>query len=121
MLTAALVEEAESSVVVTWGLGEALASAQEFFGYEVYYYGPDGNGGKRFGVRFGSKVTAYVWDHASNTQANYGDDCVEVRSDSVIVRYRDADLGLARLGTILAYSHVDGVDEQLEVPVTVLR
>jgi hypothetical protein len=89
--------------------------------HELYYYTPDGNGGKRFGVRFREKTTAHVWDNASNTQANYHGDSVTTSDASIVVQYRDADLGLTEVGTIAAFSHVNGVDTQVEIPVTLLR
>lgn len=116
-----LVEEIDGSVIVTWGLGSVVPRAFEYFGYVVYYYGTDGNGGKRFAVRFAAKTTAYVWDNASNTQANYDGDIVAQTSSSIVVRYHDADLGLKDFGTIGAFSHIDEQDAQLEIPVTLLR
>ncbi len=122
VVTSVLVEEAGDSVTVTWGLGEEIAVVDlEYFGYEVYYYGPGGTGGKRFGVRFQSKTTAYVWDNASGTQANYEGDCVSGSPGSVVVHYRDADLGPEPVDTITAFAHVNGIDVQQEIPVTLLR
>jgi hypothetical protein len=122
-LESVLVETTDDSIVVTFGLGDEIpGGAREFSGYGVYYYGPDGNGGKRLGVRFsGTGSSAYVWDNASTTQANYTSDAVTVTGDAVVVTYNDADLGLAEVGTIEAFSHIDGVDEQLNFPVTLLR
>lgn len=120
-VTSVLVEEADGVVIVTWDLGEVLAESAEYFGYGVDYYGLDGNGGKRFGVRFGSEVTAHVFDWASSTQANYDADCVTVEPDSIVVRYRDAGIDLERVGTIKAFSHVNGADAQTELPVVLLR
>jgi hypothetical protein len=123
IVTSVLVEEHVDSVVVSWGLGERVSTpaAPEYFGYEVTYYGPAGNGGKRLGVRFGDKVTAYIWDNADLNQSNYDADSVQVRSDSLVVSYRDAGLGLNEIGSIAACRHIDGVDSQVERPVTVLR
>ncbi|MFF1573716.1 hypothetical protein ACFVWR_13265 [Leifsonia sp. NPDC058292] len=69
--TSVLVEEQPDKIVVTWGLGAPVSTpaSPEYFGYEVVYYGPDGNGGKRLGVRFGSKVTAFIWDHTDVNQS----------------------------------------------------
>lgn len=121
-VTSVMVEEDASSVTVTWGLGDPVPTTDvEYFGYELYYYGPDGNRGKRFGVRFHDKTTAHVWDNASSTQANYHSDSVTVSPESIVVHYRDADLGLETVGTIEAFSHVNGVDSQVAVPVTLLR
>jgi hypothetical protein len=89
-VTSVLVEELENSVVVTWGLGEPLHRAVEYFGYEVYYYAPDGSGGKRFGVRCGAAVTARVWDNASATHANYQADAVHHLGSLLVATYRDA-------------------------------
>jgi len=117
-----MVEEDAGSVIVTWGLGEPARVADvEYFGYELYYYAPDGTGGKRFGVRFHEKTTAHVWDHASSTQANYHSDSVTVSDDSIVVRYQDADLGIGDVGTIAAFSYVNGVDTPVDIPVTLLR
>ncbi len=120
-VTSVLVEEGRDSVTVTWGLGEPVSSGFEYFGYGVDYYGADGNGGKRFGVRFRETTTAYVWDNASATQANYEADSVTVTPGSIVVHYRDADLGLKEIGTIAAFSQVDGNDQQVDLPVTLLR
>ena len=120
-VTSVLMEEIEDSVVVTWGLGDVVPGSVEYFGFEVYYYGVDGNGGKRFGVRFHEKTTAHVWDNASNTQANYEGDSITVSPDSIVVRYRDADLGLEEVGTIAAVSKINGNDLEVRIPVTLLR
>lgn len=122
IVTSVLVEEDTDSVTVTWGLGDVIATTvPEYFGYGLYYYDPTGNGGKRFGVRFGALVTAWIFDNGSATQANYGADSVIATSGAVIVHYRDASLGLADIGTVAAYSHVEGRDEQLDIPVSLLR
>ncbi|MCU1507635.1 MAG: hypothetical protein JWP05_2604 [Microbacteriaceae bacterium] len=121
-VTSVLVEESDNSVTVTWGLGGVVATeGVEYFGYAVDYYGVDGNGGKRFGVRFHEKTSAYVFEWASATQANYEGDCVSISSGSIVVHYRDADIGLQQVGTIRAFSHVNGGDSQLDLPVTLLR
>jgi len=121
-VTSVLVEEDADSVTVTWGLGEiAVTEPPEYFGYGMYYYDPTGNGGKRFGVRFGTVISAWVFDNASATQANYAADSVSISSDSIVVHYHDASLGLDKIGTIQAYAHVNGGDEQVEIPVTLLR
>jgi len=115
-------EEKDGGVTVTWGLGEPVTEdAVEFFGYGVDYYGPDGNGGKRFGVRWQTAATAHVWEHVSSTQSNYGADSVITTEDAVVVTYRDANIGLDEVGTINAFSHVAGADQQLQIPVTLLR
>jgi hypothetical protein len=122
-VTSVLVEEHPDRVVVTWGLGDRVSAlaTPEYFGYEVVYYGPDGNGGKRLGVRFGEKVAAYIWDNTDLNQSNYDAESVEENPDALVVTYRDAGLGLATIGPITAYSHIDTVDTQAELPVTVLR
>lgn len=120
-VTFVLVDEGADSVTVTWGLGDVVERPVEYFGYEVYYYGVDGNGGKRFGVRFHSKATAHVWDNASSTQANYDGDCITIDGDRMVIVYRDASIGLAEVGTISAFSHIDGQDVQTGLSVTLLR
>jgi hypothetical protein len=120
-VTSVLMEEREDSVVVTWGLGEPVPGGAEYFGFEIYYYGVDGNDGKRFGVRFHDKTTAHVWDNASNTQANYDADSVIVSSNAIVATYRDADLGLKEIGTIAAFSHINGNDIEVALPVTLLH
>lgn len=121
-VTSVLVEEDADSVTITWGLAEATDTEPvEYFGYGVYYYSPTGNGGKRFGVRFGEATTAWVFDNASNTQANYAADSVTLSPDAIVVRYHDASLGIDEVGTISAYAHINGRDEQVELPVTLLR
>jgi hypothetical protein len=123
IVTSVLVEEHPDKVVVRWGLGDRVSAlaTPEYFGYEVVYYGPDGNGGKRLGVRFGEKVAAYIWDNTDLNQSNYDAESVEENPDALVVTYRDAGLGLALIGPITAYSHIDSVDSQVELPVTVLR
>lgn len=120
VVTSVLVEELEGTLVVTWGLGEP-AGEVSYFGLEVYYFGPDGNGGKRLGVRFAEEITAHIWDHESSTQANYVADAVEVLADSIVVTYHHASIGLHDVGTIAAFTHIDGRDMQTELPVTLLR
>jgi hypothetical protein len=121
-VTSVLLEEGADDVTVTWGLEDPISAAEvEYFGYELYFYAPDGNGGKRFGVRFHEKTTAHIWDNTSSTQANYHRDSVITSGDSIVVHYRDADLGLTDVGTIAAFSHVNGVDTQVDIPVTILR
>lgn len=122
VVTSVLVEEADNSVVVTWGLGETVATTGvEYFGYGVDYFGVDGNGGKRFGVRFHEKTSAHVFEWSSATQANYEADAVSVEEDRIVVRYRDASIGLTQVGEIHAFSHVNGADSQLDLPVSLLR
>jgi len=116
-----LVEEAAGTVTVTWGLGDVVAESAEYFGYGMDYYGTDGNGGKRFGVRFGSEVTAHVFEWSSATQANYAADCVTVLPDSIVVSYPDAGIDLEAVGTIKAFSHINGDDAQTDIPVVLLR
>jgi hypothetical protein len=122
-LESVLVETTDDSIVVTFGLGDEIpGGAREYSGYGVCYYGPDGNGGKRLGVRFsGTGSSAYVWDNASITQANYTSDAVSVTGGAVLVTYSDADLGLDEVGSIAAFSHTDGKDHQVDFPVTLLR
>ena len=121
-VTSVLVEANADSVTVTGGLGDRVViDDPEFFGYGIYYYDPTGNGGKRFGVRFGDATSAWVFDHASATQANYEADSVTVMTDSIVARYHDASLGLDEIGTITAYAHVNGDDLQDNLPVTLLR
>lgn len=115
-----LVEEEADSVTVTWVLGER-APAGGYCSFECYYHGPDGNGGKRFGIKSVEKITAYVWDNASATQANYDGDIVTVSKDRIVARYRDASIGLTTIGTVSAVAQSGGRDYQTDIPVTVLR
>jgi hypothetical protein len=87
----------------------------------MYYYDPTGNGGKRFGVRLSGEVSAWVFEHASATQANCQSDSVSVSDDAVVVYYRDASLGIPEVGTIAAYAHVNGDDTQVDLPVVLVR
>lgn len=117
-----LAEVGTDIITVTWGLGEpGIATDIEFFGYGLYYCDPTGNGGKRLGVRFGEAVTAWMFDNASATQANYGASSVSVTEDAVVALFNDASLGLGEVGTILAYAHINGRDTQKDLPVTLLR
>jgi len=121
-VTSVLAEVGTDIITVTWGLGEpGKASDIEFFGYGLYYYDPTGNGGKRLGVRFGEAVTAWIFDNASATQANYDASSVSVTDDAVVAHFNDASLGLGEEGTILAYAHINGRDTQTDLPVTLLR
>ncbi len=121
-VTSVLAEVRADSVTVTWGLGEPVEVGDvEFFGYGIYYYDPSGNGGKRLGVRFGDEITAWVFDNASATQANYEASSVTVTDEAVTVHFNDASLGLDAVGTIEAYAHVNGHDTQVELPVTLLH
>ncbi len=108
-------------MTVTWGLGDVVPGTVEHFEYGVDYYGPDGNGGKRFDVTFHEKVSAHVFEWSTATNANYGSDSVTVHDDRLVVFYRDADLGLPVVGTIRAYSSVNSEDVQTGLPVTLLR
>lgn len=117
-----LVVQENNSVVVTWGLGEPVTTSPvEYFGYGVDYFGVDGNGGKRFAVRFQEEPYAYVFEWSSATQANYDADAVTVGSDVIVVRYDDASIGLTEVGRIQAFSHVNGDDRQWDLPVGLLR
>jgi len=103
------------------GLGDVIPGDVGHFGYGVDYFGIDGNGGKRFGVRFHEKPSAHVFEWASATQANYEPDSVTLEEDRLVVVYRDAELGLPEIGAIRAFSHLNGIDVQPELPVTLLR
>lgn len=108
-------------VTVTWGLGDVVSGPVEYFGYGVDYFGVDGNGGKRFGVRFHERVTGHVFEWASATQANYEPDSITASEDRIVAVYRDASIGLDEVGTITAFSHVNGKDVQTDLEVTLLR
>ncbi|MFG6501959.1 hypothetical protein [Microbacterium sp. P05] len=117
-MTSVLVEEASQAVTVTWGPGDpVITDAPEYFGYGLYYYNPSGNGG----TRFTESTSAWVFDTASATQANYGPGSATVADDRVVVHFGDASSGLQAIGTIAAYAHIEGRDEQVDIPVTVLR
>lgn len=117
-----LVEENADSVTVTWGLGDPVETPPlDYFGYGMYYYDPTGNQGKRFGVRLSSEISAWIFDNESATQANYLADSVTATADAVIVHFHEATLGLQEIGTIAAHAHIEGRDEQLEIPVSLLR
>jgi hypothetical protein len=117
------VEESVDAVTVTWVLGDNIPGPAhpEYFGYGVDYDGPDGSGGKRFGVRFSTTNSAHVFDWTSNTQANYAADSITIVNDRVVVFYRDADIGLSEVGTIRAFAHVNGSDKQTGLAVTLLH
>lgn len=117
-----MVEETADDVIVTWTLGDPVpAESVEYFGYGVDYYGADGNGGKRLGVQFHSKTSAFVLDWSSATQANYEAESVTLADGLMIVHYRDADIGVSDVGLIQAFSHVNGDDMQTKLPVTLFR
>ncbi|WP_123939234.1 hypothetical protein [Curtobacterium sp. PhB137] len=120
-LTSVVMEEGDGQVIVTFGLGAEL-TAGEYFGYAVDYYGTDGNGGKRFGVRLSpTEVKAYVFDWESATQANYAADTVHVTDEAIVATYRDASIGVDEVGTIKAFSHMGSDDADTDVAVTLLR
>ena len=121
-VTSVLVEEVAGSVTVTWVLGDPVETrAPEYFGYGMYYYNPAGNGGKRFGVRFSAEIAAWIFDNETATQANYLADSVTATTDAVVVHFNDATLGSLEIGTVAAYAHIEAHDEQLEIPVSLLR
>lgn len=120
-ITSVLVEEHGGTVTVSWGFGDEIPGDVEYFGYGVDYFGPDGNGGKRFGVRFGEQPSAHVFEWSSATQANYDASSVMPIESGLVVTYRDASIGLPEVGTIRAFSHVNGEDVQTDVPVTLVR
>ncbi|MNL87753.1 hypothetical protein D3C87_2170820 [compost metagenome] len=62
-----------------------------------------------------------MFEWASATQANYEPDSITLDADRLVVFYRDADLGLPVIGIIRAFSHLNGVDVQTDLPVTLLR
>ncbi|MFI8633537.1 hypothetical protein ACIGEP_13160 [Microbacterium sp. NPDC077663] len=76
---------------------------------------------RRFGVRIQDGASAYVFEWTSATEANYGPEAITVHDDRIVVRYRDASLGLDAIGTIRAFSHINGNDVQANLPVTLLR
>lgn len=123
LIESVLVYPLPNAIVVRWILGDVIPGGAdaEFSGYGVAYYGPDGYGGKRLGVRFSREVSAYAWDNTRSTQANYNADAVLAESDEVTVTFVDASFGLTEVGTIEAWSHVDGNDVQVDFPVTLVR
>ena len=95
-VTSVLAEVGTDSVTITWGLGEPVDVGDvEFFGYGIYYYDPTGNGGKRLGVRFGDAITAWVFDNASATQANYEASSVTATKDAVLMIEPPPDASIA--------------------------
>ncbi len=120
-VTSALVEEGPGWVTVTWGFGDVIPGEVEYFGYGVDYFGLDGNGGKRFGVRFHEKPSAHVFEWSGATEANYEPDSIAYDDDRLVVHYRDADIGLPEVGTIRGFSHLNGADVQTGLSVTMLR
>lgn len=121
-LESVLVEEGSHDVTVTFVLGDVIPGGwEEIAAYGVYYYGADGEGGKRFGVNFSTSVSAYVFDNGSSTQSNYPASAVRFEPDVVVVTFNDASLGADEVGTIAAFSLVDLRDVQMNFPVTLLR
>lgn len=119
-LKSVILEEREDSVLVTLALGEEILGDAEYFGYGIDYYGIDGSGGKRFGVRFGNGgVTAPIFEWSSATQANAGN--VVQLDDGLVIIYPDASLGVDEVGSIHAFTHVNGDDVQTDQEVTVVR
>ncbi|WP_426183480.1 hypothetical protein [Microbacterium sp. TWP3-1-2b2] len=120
-VTSVLIEERDGSVTVTWGLGEVIPGDVEYFGYGVDYHGVDGNGGKRYGVRFHETASAHVFEWASSTQANYDATNVRPLESGLVVFYPDASIGLDDVGALHAFSHLNGQDVQTDFPVTLIR
>lgn len=120
-VTSTLVEATADAVTITWGLGDEIPRSADYFRYSVTYYGADEKAGAEFGVRFHETPRAYVFDLATSTQANYAADSIDLTDDRIVVRYRDASIGLTEVGTIFASVTVDGDDVQLNLPVTLLR
>ncbi|MFD4957133.1 hypothetical protein [Microbacterium sp. NPDC058389] len=120
-ITSVLVEERDNSVIITWGLGDVVPGGADHFEYGVDYYGPDGNGGKRFDVGFFDEPSAHVFEWSSNTNANYDASSVVPIESGLVVFYRDASIGLPKVGTIQAYLSVHGQDVQTGFPVTLVR
>jgi len=110
-VTSVLVEEADGAVTVTWGLGDVIPGEVQHFGYGVDYFGHDGNGGKRFGVRFHERPSAHVFEWASATQADYEPDSMTLGTDRLSV----PDLiigvvGAAVIGLVLMALQQSSVD-----------
>lgn len=119
-LTSAMLEERNGAVTLTLGLGDEIPGEVDFFGYGIDYYGPDGNGGKRFGVRFGAgEASTLVFEWSSATQGNAGS--IFYLEDGLMIVYPDASIGMDEIGSIHAFTHVNGDDVQTNQHVTVLR
>jgi hypothetical protein len=116
-----LVQVEVDTVTVTYALGKEVPGAVEWASYGVKLFGPGGVGGKEFGVRFGpDKVSAYIFDFPSATQSNYDATCVDASESSIVVRFRDASLGIPSVGSSSGWSAVNGKDSATDVPVVVL-
>jgi hypothetical protein len=117
-----LFEEILGGVTVTWTLGELTRARDvDCFGYGVDYTGPNGYGGKRFGVRFDPEASAYVFDWSSATRVNHLPGCVDATPARIVVQYKEACVGLSEIGPVAGYSHVNGADVEVQIPVTVAR
>lgn len=115
-----MLEEREGSVIATFGLGDVIPGDVDFFGYGIDYYGADGNGGKRFGVRFaGDTASPLIFEWSSATQAHAGH--ITYLEDGIVIVYPDASIGLAEIGAAYAFAHTNGVDVHTEARVTVVR
>jgi hypothetical protein len=117
-----LIEVGDDEVVVTFALGEPVPGPVEWATYAAQVYNPNGDGGKQFGVRLGiEKTSAHIADFGSRTtQANYDGSYVEISDSTIIVRYRDASLGVSLGGTSRAFLAINGQDVNTDVPVTVI-
>jgi hypothetical protein len=121
-LVKALVEVDADLITVTFALGDPADRPVEWATYGADIYGPDGNGGKRFGVWLSDdKTSAHIFDFSSATQSNYDGSFVEVSGSSIVVRYRDASLGVPLGGTGRAYFAINGQDVNTNMPVTVIE
>ncbi|MDO4070357.1 hypothetical protein QKG08_14985 [Clavibacter michiganensis] len=122
-LLAVLVDVDECSVAATFHLGERieLGAGAEWFTYGLAVAGRDGGATKHFAVRVsGDQRSAFVFDFASNTQANYDGSHVDVHETSVVARFPDATLGLNWAGSLTGFSTIEGDDVTVEAPVQVL-
>lgn len=98
-LTSAMLEEREGSVIATFGLGDVIPGDVDFFGYGIDYYGADGNGGKRFGVRFaGDTASPLIFEWSSATQAHAGH--ITYLEDGLSSSTRTPASGLPRLALL---------------------
>jgi hypothetical protein len=121
-VTAVLVEEEDDCIRVTWDLREPVpVDNPGYFGYEVRFCGVDGDGGKQFSVRVHDKTTAHMWDDASGTHTDYAADNIAVTETAIAVNYRGVKLGLETITAMAAFTHINGADRQVGLPVVLMR
>lgn len=122
-LTSVMLYAVTDDVSLTWILGEPLAKdAWGFVSYGVTTFDADGAPYRGFGVKqyADALTTAYVFDHASTSQANYDDKYIAESASTIFALYVGAALHPRQVASAAAWVNVDGDDVVTDIPVTIL-